>query len=244
MFQFLYTADFDHDFSSDEMTEDVFLIVKIYVLAGKYALDELKDLALLRFTTEALNRDVRGENGNIFAAIVKWTYENTEKHDQARKVVVLATIVHMKHLLGNDDEEFSKMMEELGEYGRDVAKAMRFSHHDYWHKRNISRAIDVLQSDAYMIPYDCDSCGRHWKLDVRRIPLGVEEVSVACMICRGVMGKSADRGFSLLYEWECIGCKLSCECSDGKSVGDWRLGDWRCCYCHDEYGFELIGKVQ
>ncbi|KAE9984033.1 hypothetical protein BLS_003184 [Venturia inaequalis] len=70
-------------------------------------------------------------NHSMFSCIVQEVYENTAKNDAARQIVVETSITNMERLLDEDDGPFSNMMEAMGEFGKDVSRAVRFSKEIY-----------------------------------------------------------------------------------------------------------------
>lgn len=91
-------------------------------MADKYGVETLKALALSHLENDCLYIYPAYVPG--FVAAVQWIYENTKEGDPARRVIILKTVRNLDRLLWNKEVEFSIMMASLGEFGRDVARAV------------------------------------------------------------------------------------------------------------------------
>lgn len=110
MLQFCYTTDYAYDAA---------LHAKVYAIAEKYNIKPLKDLACTKFEIAA-DRDWYSP---YFPVTIGFVYTSTPPDDRGlRDIVVKLSRDHLKPLL--DRPEFESMMEDNGDFGKDLVKAI------------------------------------------------------------------------------------------------------------------------
>lgn len=119
MFQFLYTTSYTTKFPRLNPV----LHRRIYCLAGKYGLLTLQELALSNLKLVVWDF----VEATDWVTVINETYANTERDHKLRHLLIIKSLKCLHKLLDNPDGGFSSMMVELGEYGRDMARASRFS---------------------------------------------------------------------------------------------------------------------
>ncbi|RDI83698.1 hypothetical protein Vi05172_g6288 [Venturia inaequalis] len=122
MIEFLYTGDYTELEPSTRLLHHV----QTYTLAEKCSIEPLKDHArskLLRIIgqTPALEEE-------DLAAATRHNYENMAPNDCSVHDILISTIVgKMDVFLKDETSPICNLMAEIGEVGRDVARAARFS---------------------------------------------------------------------------------------------------------------------
>lgn len=110
MLQFCYTIDYAYDTA---------LHAKVYAIAEKYNIKPLKDLARTKFE-KAADRDW---DSPYFPITTGFVYTSTPPDDRGlRDIVIKLSKDHLKSLL--DRPEFESMMEDNGDFGKDLVKAI------------------------------------------------------------------------------------------------------------------------
>lgn len=181
-----------------------------------------------------------------------------EGNDQARKIVIARAVERLDILLDDKESEFSIMMVSLGEFGRDVARAVRYCSElgldrQCFHARPFTLqktsqydSDDDEQSESEAITkvapltgYRCKYCNMIWRIDTAQIPNFSDELQLKCSICRpwsstdvNLLEKWDDQSCTLLYEMECVDCKVRCLCSK-----NYRPNTWACFSCGTKGGF-------
>lgn len=175
--------------------------------------------------------------------MVRWIYENTEESDQARKIVILAAVESLETLLAHKESEFSIMMVSLGEFGRDLARAVRccaefkpYSQHFHAKPSTSKDTPQEVYSDddmsereiplkaASLTTYRCKHCRSLWKIDTDQVQDFSEKMEMICMQCQwpgAVLEKWNDESCVLLYEMECADCKVRFLCSEDDQSDGW-----------------------
>ncbi|KAE9984040.1 hypothetical protein BLS_003191 [Venturia inaequalis] len=247
LLEFLYTADYEAS------NDNILVHAQTYMIAKKYCLVALAVLALQ--SLECAAAWISRSEVASFAAAVRWIYENTEESDQARKIVILAAVQSLDYLLTHKESEFSIMMVSLGEFGRDLARAVRYCvefrpRSQHFHAKpstskdnpqEVDNDDDVSESEtslkaASLTTYLCKYCSSLWKIDTDQVQDFSEKTELICMHCQcsgAVLEKWNDESCVLLYEMECADCKMRFLCSD-----DDQSYKWMCFSCGIEGSFQ------
>ncbi|RDI83703.1 hypothetical protein Vi05172_g6285 [Venturia inaequalis] len=240
LIEFLYTGDYEElprSATDDPLypkEKNIPLHVKTYVLAQKLLLGSLEKLALSKLIKQLRAESVRNHSG--FADVVQEVYENTAKNDAARQIVLETSIKNMGQLLDEDDGPFSNMMEAMGEFGKDMSRAVRFSKEIQGKHalRPVDYHIDFGYGSVGWKDYWCSHCDRHWKLNRRfTVPFGEWVEMVACPHPQGCgsgqgfgSGKklipTEDKSFVMLYMAHCTNCQAECMSSNAADMHLWR----------------------
>lgn len=106
----------------------------------------LADRKFSAYTTQSCD-DVEA-----FTATVKWIFETLEDGHIFRKLAVLGSLQHSERLLSDKDSPFSKLLVEIGEIGRDLARAVR-------HNQEVSETSLHINrkhlEDPHLVTYWC-----------------------------------------------------------------------------------------
>ena len=95
------------------------IIDQVYAIAEKYNIKSIKDLACEKFQTAAY----RDWNSPYFPVTIGFVYRSTPPSDRGlHDIVVKLSKDHLKSLLARP--EFESIMEEYGDFGRDLVKAI------------------------------------------------------------------------------------------------------------------------
>lgn len=192
MYQYFYKFDYSNLAKDDP--EALLLHVRVYCLAHKYEIDALKALAAKLFLRTA------GDDFSVatFPAIIKEIYENTDTSDTTlRKVAVEVAIENHDALFEDGAEEFSAMMTDIGEFGRDVFKAMA-----------ASRMI-VKKAKKGVEVYYCRIDNVHWKVDLNTAS-PTFRITKTCPGCQATAlspSSSPNHSFNI---YTCTQCRVSC----------------------------------
>lgn len=150
MIEFLYTGDY----AELEPSARLLHHVQTYTLADKCSIDPLKDEARSKLLY-ALGEILVIEEED-FAAATRYVYENAIPNDQFVRHYLIRTLVHkVEHFLDDKASPMCNLMAEIGEVGRDVARAARLS------------AVSSVQHIALwlnsVVPH-CKSCESYWTI--------------------------------------------------------------------------------
>lgn len=145
----------------------------------------------------------------------------------------------MKRLLHSEDGPFSKMMAEVGEFERDVARPMRYSNVlDSFGNfasptsfRNEERTVD-RRLKAYFCKEE--ECLVFWRLDPWKLKL-TEMNKPNCVACTNAdyMEEFVGNDYAMLYRYECKSCQGPVMSSSPNFYSN-----WKCCYCNARGRFE------
>ena len=166
MLQYCYTADYAHGTAlhagvSDHKTQSRnsisnLILPQVYALAEKYGIRYLKELACSNFKQAA---DTDWESP-FYPATISAVYTSTLPGDRSlRDITVANSKIHIDSLLKNP--EFETMMEENGEFGKDLVKAMG----------------SKSTAEAQCATYGCGSCGKAMTARLE----GVQQIF--CLFC-------------------------------------------------------------
>ncbi|KAF4925181.1 hypothetical protein CGCVW01_v003699 [Colletotrichum viniferum] len=89
------------------------MTAKLYVLADKYDIAELRSLCLLRFTYNLAHISGMGKTMEILAATIRYVYAHTMSKDQLRKLLLRFLITDMQWALS--DNGMRKMLSDIPE---------------------------------------------------------------------------------------------------------------------------------
>lgn len=126
--QFCYTGDYTPGTAMHAKVRTfslqptiIFWHLKVYALAEKYNMKELKDKALLKFE-DAAELELKSQSA-FFPAIIGYVYDSTPPKDRGlRDLVINITKRNLNKFL--EQPEFESMMEENGDFGKDLVKAI------------------------------------------------------------------------------------------------------------------------
>ncbi|QDS69513.1 hypothetical protein FKW77_007309 [Venturia effusa] len=248
LLDFLYTANYVED-------QDALLHAQVYTLAEKYGLETLRTLALYKLQTdfEYIYRVLIPS----FARAVKWIYDNTGENDQARKAIIVMTIQNLERVLWDKEGAFSIMMASLGDFSRDVARAVRCcaelrrgNRHfhartstleDTGSKETCEKDDSSSKGESSVEPtsftgYRCNHCLTSWRIDTTRIQDLPKEMELKCIRCPSFLTdteKWDDESCILLYEMKCAACSVRFSCSNSA-----QSSLWTCFSCGSEGDFE------
>ncbi|QDS69507.1 hypothetical protein FKW77_007021 [Venturia effusa] len=237
MLLFLYKSNYkemvkNKDEEPEEDLADSWLLhAKTYVLADKYDIAPLKNFTLKQFEHDGED-EYETWNPTDFAVAIEYIYEHTLPGNRAREIAVLTTLPKMDKLLHAVNGPFSKMMTKVGEFGRDVTRALRYcnavdvstnfaSPTSYHNKQRVTDR----RLKAYFCNYEY--CQIIWRLDEARIKLQVWSMPI-CGICGDEtnMEEFQESDYAMLYRFECSFCKGSIMSSTRDMYSN-----WQCCYC-------------
>lgn len=125
-----------------------------------------------------------------FAAAAKWTYENTERGDRGREILVEISVRHLKHLL--EREAFSSAVAEVAELGRDILVA---------NQGTMNRARH-LSKDTF----SCSECNTSWSMGWNGDDLP------CCPRCESENDTALTH--VVKFQWKCDNCESVIESSD------------------------------
>jgi len=152
MLQYLYKREY---ISVVKDNPNALLIhVRVYCLADKYEINALKGVAasLYEFASET------DWQSPVFPIAIKEIYDNTESGDRAlRDIAVNEAVLNIDSLLEDDNGNFAAMMIGLGEFGKDLVRALRSS--------NDTRPLGQKRMTTYCC---ANSCGQIWKINGRK----------------------------------------------------------------------------
>ncbi|QDS69505.1 hypothetical protein FKW77_007003 [Venturia effusa] len=133
MLQFIYMANYHNlkvlpgDASMlgpIPMDKDLSLDANVYILADKYMMPSLKELAFSRFEVAALIFPIMWPGS--FFQVVQEVYENTAEGNRLREILSLAMVENpartLKGFLEKEGEEFTQLMLDLPEFAIDIIK--------------------------------------------------------------------------------------------------------------------------
>lgn len=95
--------------------------LKVFVIADKYGLDHLHAHARQEFSKSL--RSIT-QQSDKFAIIIKAVYENTGSSDPLRSDMATMFAKHNKKAIKGDDDKLTKIIAEVPEFGRDLAKSL------------------------------------------------------------------------------------------------------------------------
>lgn len=212
MLQFAYTTNYEdllmseHDhplFRVHPAHKSLLLHAQVYILANKFMMLSLKELAFSKFTAAALGWPILVPTS--FIPAVQEIYNNTLKSDRIREVVLLTTARSLKSILNKEDGEFTQLMLDLPEFTVDFVKGVRFS--DDFNNSSFSLS-EIPPGDAPMKVYRCFICGTTWSIDAtKEEPLCMRP---DCITWNIKMDENLDPGFVMLHIMKCRGCGLVC----------------------------------
>lgn len=213
MFQFLYTTSYTTKFPRLNPV----LHRRIYCLAGKYGLLTLQELALSNLKLVVWDF----VEATDWVTVINETYANTERDHKLRHLLIIKSLKCLHKLLDNPDGGFSSMMVELGEYGRDMARASRFSTDFQTYDLGHQEYNKCDNTD-----YQCGDCHSRWRF--RR--------DCHCLLCGYFLEVVHETSLSLLHMYSCIECAAIVWGSKGGTEEV-----WKCPYCHMK-GFVALTK--
>jgi hypothetical protein len=220
MVQFLYTADYADPVPSTGLLHHA----QTYSLADKCSILQLKNLARSKLVNEADGSSITHEED--LAAATRYAYENTAPGDNSLRDILVGAIARkMDVYLDDETGHICNLMVEVGEVGRDVARAVRFSASN----QQSTREQDPYPSEFYYRSYR--TCWLVYREQTQRTWL----ITPACPQCEDIM-EERTLSYTAFHSWWCASCsnaiKSSCQ-ADWDSVKN----TWKCCYCSSAWGF-------
>ncbi|RDI83874.1 hypothetical protein Vi05172_g6275 [Venturia inaequalis] len=226
MLQFVYSRAYGRE---DPLCDNNMpLHARIYCLAQKLGLDYLTKYAAGRLE-DILNTQDSGPEicwaseiylePEIWAATIREIYANTAEDDRIRDVIITAALRNSYHLLEKKDGAFSSMMVELGEFGRDLARASRHAPNfrDEAFNPPIRTTTPDEDSANKTVDIQCYNCSVYWRMEKQLVS---EDEDFECSGCNE-MGElqPTDQSLTLLYRRDCKNCeensqKTSLWCSE------------------------------
>lgn len=154
MIEFLYTGAYKDPDPSTCLLHHA----QTYVLADKYSIPRLKGFASSKLSDKITSAQIVDEKD--LAAATKYGFENMLSNDKQLRGILLDAIVrNMNIYLEDEDSPLCSLMVEIGELGRDVARA----------------AVSYRS-------YACRSCDSLWTFNAK-YPRGYWDTNPDCPKC-------------------------------------------------------------
>lgn len=220
MIEFLYTGDYTELEPSTRLLHHV----QVYTLAEKCSIESLKDHARSKLSRVIGQTPVLEEED--LAAATRHNYENMAPNDCSVHDILISTIVgNMDVFLRDETSPICNLMAEIGEVGRDVARATCFSVGPQQRK-------PPPESDLGSIKfYHCSSCASEWMIRYQETS-NVWDGNPICPRCYHDLPEGETTGLvprDMFNSWVCKACNrelYSTHRADTKSLEN----TWRCCY--------------
>lgn len=161
----------------------------------------------------------------MWASTVREIYANTAVDDKVRGLIITEALRNFNHLLETKDNAFSTMMLEVGEFGRDIARTVRFA--SDLQDEDFNPPLN--EDDDPQLGFHCSSCKVYWKTFKKYTFGDANTLSCPKVGCTKTLDPLLDLDFTLLHNWECPRCwDYSLWSSDAHCEGCYR---WLCPGC-------------
>lgn len=151
-----YLYHFDYINFKQTGISPIVMDVRMYVVADKYLVEPLKNLAAKKFGDGARGR----WNTRAFADAIRKVYESAAKDSPLKHTIIEVVELHRKDLLDpkRGFDAFHEVLGNVPEFGRDVSVALRSlcSYHDWFRCSNCGMEFMMyLLATAWRCPF-CD----------------------------------------------------------------------------------------